>query len=67
MPEIDLELKTLLEETHEERALTKKQPLADSTNKSDKLKKLQHTMKLLSKDVTPAVIRIDPNAYTHLK
>ena len=49
MPEVDLELKNLLKESYEERAIRKGFGLQDANNTTDKVKKLEHTQKLLGK------------------
>ncbi len=54
MTEVDLELKNLLQESYEERAIRKGFGLQDANNTTDKVKKLEHTQKLLGKQSNSA-------------
>lgn len=50
MPEIDIELKNILDESHNERAIKKGHATKDIAPHSDKLKKLEVARKLMGKE-----------------
>ncbi len=50
MPEIDLELRNLLQESYEERAISKGHPLTETSNVPERLQKLEHTRRLMGKE-----------------
>ena len=60
MPEIDLELKNILEETNQERAIRKGHPVKENLPHSDKMKKLEAARKIIgqeSNSITSPTVR----------
>lgn len=65
MPEIDIELKNILEESHQERSIKKGHATVDNSPHSDKLKRLGLARKLMGKEnVDAAALEV---GYFYLK
>lgn len=50
MPEIDLELRNLLQESYEERAINKGHHLSETSNVPERLQKLEQARRLMGKE-----------------